>query len=91
MGDVVGPRELIQELDLTLPKGWQAELPPAVSAVSAFGTYRSEYAQNGRVLHVMRRLRGNTGILPPDRIGDLIDWLKARSKDDVRFIVLRRS
>jgi len=91
VGDVVGPRELIQELDLTLPKGWQAELPPAVSAVSAFGTYRSEYAQNGRVLHVMRRLRGNTGILPPDRIGDLIDWLKARSKDDVRFIVLRRS
>jgi hypothetical protein len=40
---------------------------------------------------VMRRLRGNTGILPPDRIGDLVAWLKARSKDDVRFIVLRRS
>jgi hypothetical protein len=91
VGAVVGPRELIQELDLTLPEGWQAELPPAVSATSAFGTYQAEYAQNGRVLHVMRRLRGNTGILPPDRIGDLIAWLKARSKDDVRFIVLRRS
>ena len=91
VGEVVGPRELIQELDLTLPDGWKAELPPAVSAVSAFGTYQAEYAQNGRVLHVMRRLRGNRGILPPDRIGDLIAWLKARSKDDVRFIVLRRS
>ena len=91
VGEVVGPRELIQELDVTLPEGWQAELPPAVSAVSAFGTYQAEYAQNGRVLHVKRRLRGNTGILPPDRIGDLIAWLKARSKDDVRFIVLRRS
>ena len=91
VGEVVGPRELIQELDLTLPDGWKAELPPAVSAVSAFGTYQAEFAQNGRVLHVMRRLRGNRGILPPDRIGDLIAWLKARSKDDVRFIVLRRS
>ena len=91
VAEVVGPRELIQELDLTLPEGWHAELPPAVSARSAFGTYQAEYAQNGRVLHVMRRLRGNTGTLPPDRIGDLIAWLKARSKDDVRFIVLRRS
>src|SRR5690242_14412321 len=91
VAEVVGPRELIQELDVTLPEGWQAELPPAVSAVSAFGTYQSAYAQNGRVLHVMRRLGGNTGVLPPDRIGDLIAWLKDRSKDDVRFIVLRRS
>ena len=91
VAEVVGPRELIQELDLTLPEGWHAELPPALSERSAFGTYQAEYAQNGRVLHVMRRLRGNTGTLPPDRIGDLIAWLKARSKDDVRFIVLRRS
>ena len=91
VGEVVGPRELLQELDVTLPEGWRAELPAAVSAVSAFGTYQAEYAQNGRVLHVMRLLRGNRGILPPDRIGDLVAWLKARSKDDVRFIVLRRS
>ncbi|HEX4573659.1 MAG TPA: DUF3857 and transglutaminase domain-containing protein [Gemmatimonadales bacterium] len=85
---VAGAHEEVAELALTLPPGWQAQLPSGVAATSAFGTYAAEYAQRGRVLHVMRRLRGHAGIAPPERIGELIGWLKAMGKDDVRYIVL---
>ena len=85
---VAGPHEEAAELKLTLPDGWRAQLPPNVTARSAFGTYSAEYGQEGRVLRVARKLIGRKGIEPPGRIGDLIQWLKEMAKDDVRYIVL---
>jgi len=85
---VAGPHEEAAELTLTLPEGWRAQLPPNVTAQSAFGTYRAEYGQAGRVLHVARTLIGRKGIEPPGRIGELIQWLKDMGRDDVRYIVL---
>lgn len=85
---VIGPFEYLAELRLTLPAAWRARLPNAVAATSAFGAYRSEYVQDGRLLRVTRRLTGARGILPPDRIVDLIEWTRAMSRDDVRYIVL---
>jgi hypothetical protein len=76
---------------VTLPEGWQARLPAAVSARSAFGEYQAEYSQNGRELRVTRRIAGWLGTQPPDRIDDLIAWMRAVAKDDARFLVLDKT
>src|SRR5207247_483653 len=54
---VFGPRTVTYELRLTLPEGWRAELPPPVTAVSAFGTYDARYSQAGRAWRAKRMLR----------------------------------
>src|SRR5207247_10149929 len=88
VAQVAGPHEESAELTLTLPEGWRAQLPPNVTAQSAFGSYRAEYAQAGRVLDVPRTFVGRQGREPPGRIGELIQWLKNMGPDDVRYIVL---
>lgn len=85
---VVGPTAVVDEMRITLPEGWHAHLPPSVTAASAFGRYESEYRQNGRDLVIVHRLSGAEGVLPKERIGDLIAWLRALSKDRVSFIVI---
>ncbi len=85
---VAGPHVEEAQLTLTLPPGWRAALPPNVTARSAFGSYTAEYAQDGQALRIARRLVGRKGIESPDRIGELIAWLKDMGKDDVRYIVL---
>ena len=88
MGDVIGPVTIMSELRMTLPPGWKAELPPDVTEQSEFGRYAAEYAQDGRELHVTRTMTGVRGIAPPDHVDALIAWLRAISKDDVKFLVL---
>jgi transglutaminase-like putative cysteine protease len=86
---VIGPLATISELRLTLPDGWRAQLPKNVSATSVYGSYTAEYVQTGRELRVVRRLTGAVrGIEPAERVGALIDWLKAVAEDDVQYIVL---
>ncbi len=87
---VVGPYEEISEFRLRLPAGWHARLPADVDATSVFGHYHAQYSQTGRDLLISRQLSGATGIQPPEKIGALIDWLKAVSKDDIRYIVLEK-
>lgn len=89
IGAVIGPIESVTELRMTLPQGWKAELPPKVSEASEFGSYSSEYVQDGRELRVTRRMTGHRGTAPPDSVDALITWLRAISKDDVKFIVLQ--
>jgi hypothetical protein len=86
---VVGPFTSVTRLELTLPEGWTAELPESVRADSRFGSYTSEYAQEGRVVHLERRVSGREGTAPPEAIGELIDWLDVASADDIGFIVLK--
>jgi len=88
VGDVIGPIETVAELRVTLPEGWRARLPPSVAETSAFGSYSAEYVQEGRELRINRRMTGRKGIEPPDRVDALIAWLRAISKDDVKYIVL---
>jgi len=87
-GEVAGPRVETAELHITLPPGWRASLPPNITATSLFGSYMARYAQDGRVLHVTRRLVGRAGTEPPERIGQLIAWLNEMGADDVRYVVL---
>ncbi len=85
---VVGPSEETSEFQLLLPLGWQARLPPDIDAASVFGHYHAHYEQVGRELTVERSLVGAKGVQPRERIGELIAWLKAIDRDDVRYIAL---
>lgn len=87
---VHGHSETLTEMRLELPEGWRAQLPKNVTAVSAFGGYRSEYAQEGRVLRVLRSYSGVAGVHPPDKVGELIEWLRTVAQDDVRYILIDR-
>jgi transglutaminase-like putative cysteine protease len=88
---VFGPGESVSEFRITLPEGWRARLPANVDATSAFGRYSSTYEQNARVLRIVRRTVGARGIFPPDRVGDLLAFLRAVARDDARFLVLEHS
>jgi len=86
---VNSPAESRHEVEVLLPEGWTATLPPDVTATSAFGTYTAEYSQEGRRLRVVRSMKGGRGLEPPESVGALIDWLKAISEDNVKYIVLK--
>jgi len=85
---VMGVGSRTTEFGITLPTGWKAKLPPGVAAERALGSYRSEYAQNGRVMRITRVFTGSKAILPPERMPELITWLRQIGKDDAKFILL---
>ena len=78
------------ELRLTLPDGWQAELPETVHVEGPWGNYLSEYRQDGRELTIRRNIIGGRGVMAPDRIGELIQWLRDVAKDDAQYLVIAR-
>lgn len=88
---VLGYVETVIEYRVTLPEGWEAEIPDGVEATSLFGSYRTTYAQEGRDLILTRRLSGLDGIHPPSSIDQLIGWLRAVARDDVGVILVRTS
>jgi hypothetical protein len=88
IADIIGPIEIVSELRMTLPNGWTAELPTGIAEKSRFGEYNAEYVQTGRELRVTRRMLGTKGTAPPESVDSLIAWLRAISRDDVKFIVL---
>jgi len=79
-------------LQLELPEGWQAELPKNVALSGAFGEVNLTYAQTGRVLTVTERRVGRRGVLPPERLDDLVAWLEqvSAATRESASIVLRR-
>ncbi|MGA2384782.1 MAG: DUF3857 domain-containing protein [Gemmatimonadales bacterium] len=88
---IFGPEESVQEFRVTLPDGWRARLPADVAVSGPFGTYNSTYEQNGRELHIVRRMVGERGILPPNAVLDLLQFLHTVSRDDARLIILEHS
>jgi len=88
VASVVGPVEVQLDFRVTLPAGWRARLPQNVEATSAFGVYRARYSQEGREVRVSRYLTGFSGIQPPDRVDDLVGWLRSIARDDVPYLVL---
>lgn len=85
---VFGRREHVTLFRITLPEGWNADLPESVHAESAFGTYSSSYRQEGRELIVERVVRGTDGILPPERKDELIGWFEAMLADHVEYVMI---
>jgi hypothetical protein len=86
--EVFGPSTTASEFRLTLPEGWRAQLPKGIVANSAFGEYRSDYTQDGRVLRISHRIVGANGVYPKERYGELRAWLKSVGDDAVESIVL---
>jgi hypothetical protein len=77
-------------MKVTLPAGWKARVPTSVTANSPFGSYKSLYKQDGRVLTISRTFTGSKAILPPERMPDLIAWFRQIGKDDAKFILLEK-
>jgi hypothetical protein len=88
---ILGPQAFTTTVSITLPTGWKARLPSSVSSSGVFGSYTSEYAQSGNELRISRTISGARGILPPQRVTDLIAWLRQIGKDDAKFIVLEKN
>jgi transglutaminase-like putative cysteine protease len=79
---------------LTLPVGWRAQLPKDVSLSGPFGELTITYAQEGRVLTISQRRIGGTGVLPPDRVNDVITWLEqvaAATREGASIVLMRPS
>ncbi|MEJ2679162.1 MAG: DUF3857 and transglutaminase domain-containing protein [Gemmatimonadota bacterium] len=90
IGDVVGPVTVRSDMCLALPAGWKAELPANVEAKSAFGSYAGVYSFEDGQLCVRRTIAGWRGVAPATDVGDLVDWLRAASRDNVSYLVLKR-
>lgn len=87
---IFGYRQSFVELRMALPHGWKAQLPANVNATSEFGSYSTEYAQEGDTLRITRRTSGTRGIYPQTKIHALADWFRAVAKDDAKLIVISR-
>jgi len=85
---VIGTMANTNTVTLTLPPGWQAQLPPSVEERGKWGTYIATYQQEGQVLRLFRRLEGARGVYPPEDLYDLTAWFRAIAKDDVPYLVL---
>jgi hypothetical protein len=86
---IVPPGVTVTELRITLPVGWTAELPKNVLATTFFGRYESSWTMTGRELRLVRRVEGTRGIVPPERMAEVIVWLNAVGLDDYDFLSLR--
>ena len=75
-------------IDIELPQGWIVTLPEDVSIEGAFGYYEAEYSQAGRRLRARREMGGARGLLPPDSLSALVDWLQGVSEDDAEYVVI---
>jgi transglutaminase-like putative cysteine protease len=91
VAQVVGPVVRERVFRVRLPAGWTAQLPESVRVASRFGTYTSEYTQEGQDVRVMRRVEGFEGTEPPEALPDLIEFLRAIGEDDVTFLLIERA
>lgn len=87
---LVPPIASVEEFEISLPTGWKAKLPSNVSVDGIAGTYSATYAQEGNILRIRKSRRGTTGVVGPEKMPDVIAWLRSAAKDDARFIVLER-
>ena len=88
---VVGPVSTATEISLTLPAGWQVQLPTDVEVTGKWGTYTARYDQEGTTLRISRTLEGARGVYPPDDLPDLTRWLREVAADDVSYLVIEPS
>ncbi len=88
VADVHGLVGSLNEFVVDLPPGWTPRLPGDVVQEGPFGRYATTYRFTGRRLSIRREIVGSRGVLPPDRIDDLKDWLRGISTDDTAFLTI---
>lgn len=62
--------------ELTLPKGWQVQIPKDIELSGPFGVVRRKVRQQGNLLTIEQESRGGEGILPPSSLDHLLTWLR---------------
>lgn len=88
--NILGYAEDRTFIEVTLPEGWTAELPPSIVEEGMWGTYRKLYSQEGRTLRIERYLKGKPGIHPPERIDDLVAMLRRLAADNTPTLIIKR-
>jgi transglutaminase-like putative cysteine protease len=76
------PTSVEIDMRVTLPAGWKVRVPDNVVVTSDFGTYATEYGQEGRVLRIRRREASAVGVYPASRLPDVIEFFRAISADE---------
>jgi cellulose synthase operon protein C len=76
------PSRVVVDMRVTLPDGWRVRVPDDVVVESDFGTYATEYSQDGNVLRIVRTEASAVGIHPPDRLPDVLAFFRAISADE---------
>ncbi len=84
------PATISHDLRITLPPGWRVGLPQNISASGLFGTYEASYSQEGRTLRITRRMTAGSGRHPPERLPDLVAWLRQIKEHEEFTLVLQR-
>jgi hypothetical protein len=64
------------------------ELPTAVDTRSFFGHYESQWTVRGRELVLVRRLSGIRGVVGPERMIEVLVWLRTVGADDQEFLTI---
>lgn len=77
------------EWRVTLPAGWTVDLPAAVDTRSFFGRYESQWTLRGRELVLVRRLTGERGVVGPQRMIEVLVWLRTVGADDQEFLTMK--
>jgi hypothetical protein len=72
------------DMRITLPAGRRARVPEDVIVKTDFGSYSTEYSQEGQVLRILRTERANVGVYPPSRLADV------SADENNRTIVIER-
>ena len=88
-GRILAPIVNTTEWIVTLPPNWTVDLPANVSATSFFGSYSSTWTQTGREVRVVRRLQGERGVFGPERIAEVLVWLRTVGADDQDFLTVK--
>ena len=76
------PTSSLVTMTVTLPEGWRVRVPANVIVQGDFGTYSTEYSQEGRTFTIVRREISAQGVYPPSRLADVIAFFKATSADE---------
>jgi hypothetical protein len=66
-------------------------LPLDVDLSGPFGAMKRTYSQQGRELHVTQRIAGARGTLAPERVNEMIAWLKAITADRASYLVIHHT
>jgi hypothetical protein len=78
--------------ELTLPSGWRAQPVKPADLKGPFGSLEEAITQDGRRLTVVRKQGSAKGYLAPDRVDELIDWLRklqSAMRDGAALAVIR--
>src|SRR6266568_2163908 len=81
---------LASQLERRKPRRFPIDISEVIGPIESEAELRMMLPPGWKAeLRVTRRMTGRRGTAPPDSVDALIAWLRAISKDDVKFIVLQ--